>query len=76
MKYVSFRGHCFKGADLAKDGSRLDVTAFEQWGEPEVVIFHRGGPVSLAIQGHPEMMRHDCIFVKEMNNIINDLLNK
>ena len=77
LLYVSFVGRDLSGLDLSKDGKRLRTEYIKSYGEPEVVLFHKGNnPKCLAIQGHPEMMRHECTFVKEMNNIINNLLNK
>lgn len=44
--------------------------------EPEIVLYHKlNFPKCLAIQGHPEYMRHESPIVKEINNIINNLLN-
>lgn len=41
--------------------------------EPEIVLYKvNGNPVSLAIQGHPEMMREDAPVI----NILNELVEK
>lgn len=43
--------------------------------EPEIVLYHReNAPKCLAIQGHPEYMRHDSPIVIRINEIINSLL--
>ena len=45
-------------------------------GEPEIVLYHKKGmPKCLAIQGHPEYMRHDAPVVKMLNELINQTLN-
>lgn len=60
-----------------KTGRRLDLNRLFERGEPEVVLFHKENtPLGLAIQSHPEMMRVDSGFVKEMNKIITKLLEK
>ncbi len=43
--------------------------------EPEVVYYHvEGKPNSLAIQGHPEMMRLSAPVIKVLNNILTSCL--
>ena len=50
-------------------GDRIDESLVEK--EPEVMVFHREGmPLSIGIQGHPEMMSFDSPFVKMINSII------
>lgn len=60
-----------------KTGEILNLNEIYEWGEPEVVLFHKENtPLGLAIQSHPEMMRADSSFVKEMNMIITKMLEK
>lgn len=43
--------------------------------EPEIVYYHvNGKPKSLAIQGHPEMMRWNAPIIKVLNNILTSCL--
>lgn len=43
--------------------------------EPEIVYYHvEGKPCSLAIQGHPEMMRTDAPIIEILNNLIKECL--
>lgn len=60
-----------------KTNKALNLQPIYDFGEPEVVLFHKTDcPMGLAIQSHPEMMRFESGFVKEMNNIIVRLLEK
>lgn len=60
-----------------KTNKTLNLHLLLDFGEPEVVLFHKDkSPMGLAIQSHPEMMRLECGFVKEMNRIIEKLLEK
>lgn len=62
---------------VSESGKPLNLNYIYDYGEPEVVVFHKENkPMSLAIQSHPEMMRLESGFVKEMNNIIVELLKK
>lgn len=50
-------------------GDKIDESLVEK--EPEVMVFHREGlPLSIGIQGHPEMMDVNSLFVKMINSII------
>lgn len=62
---------------VSENGKPLNLDFVYDYGEPEVVVFHKENkPIGLAIQSHPEMMRLESGFVKEMNNIIVELLKK
>lgn len=56
-------------------GDGVDREVIEANGEPELIIYHKDGePISIAIQGHPEMMPTDCRTVKMFNQLIDDCL--
>ena len=43
--------------------------------EPEIVYYHvEGNPLSLAIQGHPEMMRKEAPVIEVLNNLVRKCL--
>lgn len=53
------------------DGDGINEVPYE----PEIVLYHAGGnPRSLAIQGHPEMMREDAPVIEILNNLIQSCL--
>lgn len=59
------------------DGDKIDINAIFEYGEPEIVLYHKKNmPKCLAIQGHPEMMPQDSPANIEINAIINNLLNE
>lgn len=78
MLYIAHNANHFNNISTdEKSGLKLNIDKIYEQGEPEVVVFHKEGkPISLAIQSHPEMMRSECGFVREMNNIIVELLKK
>ena len=52
------------------EGDGVDPKKVIENGEPEIVLFHKEGmPMSLAVQGHPEMMEGSPV-----SNMISDLL--
>lgn len=52
------------------EGDGVDPQKVIENGEPEIVLFHKEGkPLSLAVQGHPEMMSGSPV-----SNMISDLL--
>jgi hypothetical protein len=52
------------------EGDGVDPNKIIENGEPEIVLFHKEGkPLSLAVQGHPEMMPGSPV-----SNMISDLL--
>jgi putative glutamine amidotransferase len=52
------------------EGDGVDPQKIIENGEPEIVLFHKEGkPLSLAVQGHPEMMPGSPV-----SNMISDLL--
>lgn len=45
--------------------------------EPEIVLYHKDNyPKCLAIQGHPEYMRHESPIIGRLNEIVNKLLKQ
>ena len=57
------------------EGDGVDPEMIEANGEPELIIYHKDlEPISIAIQGHPEMMPTDCRTVKMFNQLIDDCL--
>lgn len=70
----------FKSSELRSystyEGGNIDSDIIIERGEPEIVLYHKEGmPKCLAIQGHPEYMRHDAPVVEMLNNLINETLN-
>lgn len=58
-------------------GDGIDPDVVKNFGEPEIVLFHKAGkPVSFGIQGHPEMMPLDSRFVQYENEMIERLLKQ
>lgn len=58
------------------DGSGINPNIIREKGEPEIVLYHKEGmPKCLAIQGHPEIMRHEAPVIEMLNNLINETLN-
>lgn len=58
-------------------GTGFDIEKIKEKGEPELVIFDNGNnPVSLGIQGHPEMMSRDSEFVQGLIRLVDNLLSK
>lgn len=52
------------------EGDGVDPQKIIDDGEPEIILFHKEGmPLSLAVQGHPEMM-----YGSSVSNMISDLL--
>lgn len=52
------------------EGDGVDPQKIIEDGEPEIILFHKEGmPLSLAVQGHPEMM-----YGSPVSNMISDLL--
>lgn len=57
-------------------GDGIDVSKILEHGEPELIAYHSPGhPISVAIQGHPEMMENDCDTVKMFNEVLIKYLN-
>lgn len=53
------------------EGDGIDMPPYE----PEIVYYHvEGKPKSLAIQGHPEMMRGDAPVIEILNKLIKKCL--
>lgn len=77
---ILYSSHCAIIIDTSTpdlNGKLLNSQFLNTCGEPEVVVFHKENkPTCLAIQSHPEMMRIDSGFVKEMNNLIVELLKE
>ena len=68
---------CYGHRSEFYDGDKIDVGPILNYGEPEIVLYHKKGfPKCLAIQGHPEMMSQDSPANIEINEIINNLLNE
>lgn len=70
----------FKSSELRSysvyEGENINPNTIRENGEPEIVLYHKEGmPKCLAIQGHPEMMRHEAPVIEMLNNLINDTLN-
>ena len=58
-------------------GDSIDPEVIKNFGEPEIVLFHKEGkPVSFGIQGHPEMMSPNSLFVQYENEMIEKLLKQ
>ena len=58
-------------------GDGIDPDVIKNFGEPEIVLFHKEGkPVSFGIQGHPEMMSPNSLFVQYENEMIEKLLKQ
>jgi len=58
-------------------GTGFDEQKIKEKGEPELVLFDNGKlPVSLGIQGHPEMMYNKEVFVQALIKLTNTLLKK
>lgn len=58
---------------LEYEGSDINVPLYE----PEIVLYHKKNmPRCLAIQGHPEYMRHESPIIIRLNEIIDNLLNE
>ena len=75
MLYSSFCASDISNIATDDAGKRLNLDPVYSFGEPEVVLFHKNNsPMCLAIQSHPEMMRIESSFVKEMNKLIVNLL--
>ena len=54
-------------------GDKIDIAKITC--DPEIVLYHKTDmPKCLAIQGHPEYMRHDSPIVQEINNIVKSLI--
>lgn len=71
---VVFNAYPNRSTYYVGDGINPDI--IREKGEPEIVIFHTPNkPIGLAVQGHPEMMDHDCDTVVLFNSMIDDLLN-
>lgn len=63
--------------DLASfyEGDKIDINKLYEYGEPEVVLYHKEGlPKCLAIQGHPEMIPNSPVS-KMLSNLIKDLIH-
>lgn len=59
------------------DGTGFNENKIKLYGEPEVVLFTSPNhPVSLGIQGHPEMMDRNSCFVKAMIELTHQLLEE
>ena len=70
---VLFTSHPARSTVYKGDG--VDPEIIEANGEPELIIYHKDcEPISIAIQGHPEMMPTDCRTVKMFNQLIDDCL--
>lgn len=68
---------CYGHRSECYDGDKIDINAIFEYGEPEIVMYHKKNmPKCLAIQGHPEMMSQDSPANIEINAIINNLLNE
>lgn len=68
---------CYGHRSEFYDGDKIDISPILNYGEPEIVLYHKEGfPKCLAIQGHPEMMPQDSPANIEINEIINNLLNE
>lgn len=70
----------FKSSNLRSccgyEGDNIEPDVIRKNGEPEIVLYHKKGmPKCLAIQGHPEIMRHEAPVIEMLNNLINDTLN-
>lgn len=62
--YYTHRSRKFSGDGIDRSLIDRDV---------EIVIYHKKGlPKCLAIQGHPEYMRHESPVVVMINNLVND----
>lgn len=58
-------------------GDGIDPDVIKNFGEPEIVLFHKEGkPISFGIQGHPEMMSQNSLFVQYENEMIEKLLKQ
>lgn len=56
-------------------GDGINPDKIDEFGEPELIVFHKEGqPISVGIQGHPEMMAIDHPTVKEFNRILMEWL--
>lgn len=56
-------------------GDKVDPTKITV--EPEMAVFHREGlPLCLGVQGHPEMMSNNDPFVRKINEILLDYVEK
>ena len=64
---------CLFAANRASyfEGDKINPLPYE----PEIVLYHKPNfPKCLAIQGHPEYMRHESLIVIRLNEIIDSLL--
>lgn len=62
--YHTHRSRMYEGDNIDKSLINCDV---------EIVIYHKDGlPKCLAIQGHPEYMRHESPVVVMINDLVND----
>lgn len=74
LLYVSKhnRSSYYHGDKITED----KVRNIKEYGEPEVMIFHRPGkPVFFGVQGHPEMLSSDHPTNIIFNNILNKLIH-
>ena len=56
------------------NGDGIDPNKIIEYGEPEIVLYHKKGlPKCLAVQGHPEMIP-DSPVAKEISNIVKGLI--
>lgn len=58
------------------EGEGIDPRYVYNWGEPEIVYYHKEGlPKCLAVQGHPEMIPNSPV-AKMINNLVNKLVDE
>ena len=57
-------------------GDGIDISKIKEFGEPELIAFKNPShPVSVAIQGHPEMMDEGHLTVKMFNEVLRRYLD-